>query len=89
MRKKYSICKAAIRLGFSRATLNKEIEEGNIIAHKRRGRIVLFEDDLQAYEERNTINNSHETTNRINTCNNLMWEGPSAQAAQAVQAVEN
>lgn len=81
MKKKYSIFQAAGRLGISRATLNKEIEDGNITAHKRRGRVILFEEDIEAYEQRNTINN-HETLSRIDACGNLSWQGPVAQAVQ-------
>lgn len=81
---KYSIFQAAGRLGISRTTLNKEIEDGNITAHKRRGRIIFFEEDLRAYEQRNAINNQ-EALGRIDTCNNIRWQEPVDQTVQAVQ----
>lgn len=76
-----SVSQAADRLGISRATLNKEIEEGNITAHRRRGRIIFFESNLEEYERRNMINNG-ENISRVDTCNHLKWEEQIAQAAQ-------
>lgn len=54
--KKISVNQAAKRLGISRTTLLMEIEDGHIIAHKRRERIIFFEKDLADYEKQNLIN---------------------------------
>lgn len=74
---KFSIRKAAMRLGLSRTGLLKEIEEGSIVAHRRRSRIVVFEKDLEAYEKQNIIN-VH--SKRIEECNNITWGTPVAQS---------
>lgn len=79
-----SVSQAADRLGISRATLNKEIEEGGIVAHRRRGRIIFFVEDLEEYERRNVINNG-ENISRIGACNNLNWKSPVSQVAQSAQ----
>lgn len=54
--KKVSVYQAAKRLGVARTTLLKEIEDGHIVAHKRRERIIFFEKDLADYEKQNLIN---------------------------------
>lgn len=69
---KYSVNKTAKRLGLSRSSLLKELYDGHIVAHKRRNRIIFFEDDIKYYEKQNTIN-AMETTNYIEK-NNPMTE---------------
>ena len=70
--KKFSVYQAAKRLGISRTTLLKEIEDGHIVAHKRRHRIIFFEDDIKYYEKQNTIN-AMDITKNVEK-NNLMTE---------------
>lgn len=53
---KFSVYKAAQRLGISRSTLLKELKDGRIAAHKRRYRIIFFKQDIECYEKRNTLN---------------------------------
>lgn len=53
---KFSVRKASKRLGISRSTLLKEVEDGRIVAHKRRHRIIFFPQDIECYEKRNTLN---------------------------------
>lgn len=53
---KYSVNKTAKRLGLSRSSLLKELYDGHIVAHKRRHRIIFFEDDIRYYEKQNIIN---------------------------------
>lgn len=53
---KFSVNKTAKRLGLSRSTLLKELYDGQIVAHKRRHRIIFFKQDIECYEKRNTIN---------------------------------
>lgn len=67
--KKFNVCEAAMRLGISRTTLLKEVKDGRIIAHKRRKRIIFFENDIKYYEKQNTIN-AMETINNVEK-NNL------------------
>ena len=40
----------------SRSALVKELYDGHIVAHKRRRRIIFFEQDISCYEKRNTLN---------------------------------
>lgn len=77
---KFSIDKAARRLGISRTTLLKEIEDGRIVAHKRRERIVFFEKDLEDYEKRNMINRMEPRINLVEAHNNLMLKKPVVQS---------
>lgn len=53
---KFSVSKTAKRLGLSRSTLLKELNDGQIIGHRRRRRIIFFEQDISCYEKRNTLN---------------------------------
>lgn len=78
--KKFSVHQAAKRLGISRTTLLKEIEDGRIVAHKRRERIVFFEKDLEDYEKRNMINRMEPRINLVEAHNNLMLKKPVVQS---------
>lgn len=51
----FSMRKAMKRLGISRQSLLKEIEEGSIRASKRRNRIIILEKDIVYYENQNII----------------------------------
>lgn len=78
--KKFSLHQAAKRLGVSRTTLLKEIEDGHITAHKRRDRIVFFDEDLRDYEKKNMIDRRETRINLIEAHDNLMLKKPVAQS---------
>lgn len=80
MKKKFSVYQAAKRLGVSRTTLLRELQDGFILAHKRRDRIVFFEKDLLDYEEKNMINSRDTRINLIEAHDNLMLKKPVAQS---------
>lgn len=69
---KYSVCQVAKRLGVSRSTLLKEVNDGHIVAHKRRDRIIFFERDIKYYEKQNILNYREASSNTEK--NNLMTE---------------
>jgi len=60
---KFSVRKASKRLGMSRSTLFKEVQDGRIVAHKRRHRIIFFKQDIECYEKRNTLNYRETSSN--------------------------
>lgn len=59
----FSVNQAAKMLGMSRTSLLKEVNDGHIVAHRRRNKIIFFKKDIKLYERQNIINGTETTKN--------------------------